>query len=296
MLTGTDLAAILAACGAADEEKLTEFIYRQCYVKGFSEPAPESGPSEDLTPLLRAAHAGQPCRESGWRVAQVLESGAIVARKGGRARRFEPGQYVNLDSPLGSRKDHRIAVFLPKDSTSVQAGYYHLFGEALGDGSDGLRIVRFYWHIRADGAPRLVSLVTGALGRFQIPYQMKLLQWRQSYYRRDAAVLYLQRRYYRAAAMLLANVHEQIAADLAPGVPLFTKRLAHGFALAENPGESFGKARCRIVAQALVKVRDQARSSEPELAEAVDRQFRECGLSPEEPYLNPGSRDKYEFP
>lgn len=304
MLSGQDLARILAAATAATQDDLTEFVYWQCYVKAFSEPTPgQAGrtvPHEDLTPALRAAHVGNPCREFGWRVAQVLDSGRIVARKGagkgGDVRRFEPGHYLNLDSPYGPpAKDHRIAICLPKDSTAVQPGYYHVFGEAIGEDDEGPRLLRFYWHVTAEGAPLLVSLITRALGRFQIPYQMKLPQSSKPYYRRDAAVLYLNRRYHRIVAAILGTVHREIAGHLGDGTPLFTKPLARGLAIAENPGESFGKTRSRIVAQALWKARELGLTGEAELLEALDREFRECGLLPDRPYLNPGSRDEYEL-
>jgi len=297
VLTGQDLAGILATAKAATPDELEEFIYWQCYVKPFSEPTPEWPPPEDLTPVLRAAHAGNPCREFGWRVTQVLDSGRVLARKGGEVRRFDPGHYLNLDSPYNApEKDQRIAICLPKDSTALQPGYYHIFGEAIGEDDEGPRVLRFYWNITAEGAPLLVSLITRALGRFQIPYQMKLPQWRKAYFRRDAAVLYLNRRYYRIAAAILAGIHQEIAGQLGPDTPLYTKRLARGLAIAENPGESFGKTRSRIVAQALWKARELELTSEAELLAALEREFRECGLDPDRPYLNTGSRDEYDFP
>ncbi|SPF53013.1 conserved hypothetical protein [Candidatus Sulfopaludibacter sp. SbA4] len=306
MLTGQDLAGILAAAGAATQDDLTEFVYWNCYVRDFSEAAHEPAERatqawrpvlrEDLTPLLRAAHAGNPCREFGWRVEQVLEAGRVVARKGGDVRRFEPGHYLNLDSPFSTGKDQRIAICLPKDSTTLQAGYYHIFGEAIGEDDESPRILRFYWNITAEGAPLLVGLITRALGRFQIPYQMKLPHARTAYFRRDAAVVYLNRRYYRVAAMILAGVHREIAAHLADDTPLYTKRLARGLAMAENPGESFGKTRSRMVAQALWKARELGLTGETGLLAALDREFRECGIDPDRPYLNPGSRDEYGWP
>ncbi|MEO8368006.1 MAG: T3SS effector HopA1 family protein [Candidatus Solibacter sp.] len=297
MLTGAELASILATAGAGTHDDLTEFLYWQCYVKPFSEPYPEPPPAENLTPVLRAAHAGQPCREFGWQVTQAFESGRILARKGGDIRGFEAGHYLNLDDPVGlPKKDHRVAICRPKDSTAIQAGYYHIFGEAIGEDGESLRLVRFYWNVRAEGAPRLVNIITRALGRFQIPYQMKLPQWRKAYCRRDTAVVYMNRRYYRIATAIFADVHAQIVEHLGSGTPLFTKPLAHGLGLAENTGESFGKTRCRMVAEALLKAREAGLLTEEQLADAVIREFRQQGVDPELPYLNPGSYDRYEWP
>ncbi len=296
MLTGRDLAAILGTPGLSTLDALTDFVYSQCYTKAFSEPTPERPPTGDLTPLLRAAHAGQACREFGWRVDQILDSGRVLARKGAEARCFVGGQYLNLESPFIVKKDFRIAICLPKDSSTIQSSYYHFFGDAIGAEDEGSQLLRFYWNVTADGAPLLVTLVTRAFGRFQIPYQMKLLEARQAYIRRDAGVLYVNRRYYRIVAMILAGIHPEIAAYLGDGTPLFTKRLERGLGFAENPGESFGKSRSRIVAQALWKAREQGLSGEAELSVALIREFRECGLNTDLPYLNPGSCDEYEWP
>jgi hypothetical protein len=291
-------------------KSLQEFLYWGCYAKQFDGSFPErnAGPGDpepETVEALRAAHAGRACRETAWVVEQSLENGQIIARKGQAVRRFDPGHYLNLDSAMGRpQKDCRVAVCHPKESTAAQKSWYLAFGEAVGDSDDSDGIVRFYWNISAEGAPELLTLLTRTLDRFQIPFSFKVPVWREGYGRRDAGVLYVSRRYYDVAAMLLEDVRERIAGHLDPQTPLFTKKLADGLGFAENPagkpGESFGQNRCGILAQALVNAGEKGLARAEDKMEELNEEFRRRGLSPERPWLNPplgvSVPREYEFP
>src|SRR5262249_512631 len=77
--------------------------------------------------------------------------------------------------------------------------------------------------------------------------------------------------------------------------PMFTKALAPGLGLAEDPGagNSFGRARCEIVAQALWECHLKQITDPTGRAEFVRGAFRERGLDPARPYLNRDSADTY---
>src|SRR5437879_5874829 len=131
--------------GAAPEdliEKLTDFLYRECYISEFG-AEPEQTGEGDITALLQAAHPGPACRDGGWRIEQVLEHGEILARKSGFARRIKPGEYVLIDRNFGSLHEGLVvAIFLPKDSVTVQEQYYFVFGETASPNEDGYRQIR----------------------------------------------------------------------------------------------------------------------------------------------------------
>jgi len=96
---------------------------------------------------------------------------------------------------------------------------------------------------------------------------------------------------------VLANVYEEVARHLRPDAPLFTRPLAAGLALAEEPytGESFGMQRCRILAEGLLSAHARGLRDEASRLEEVERHFAAYGLTLEAPYLNPRSIDQYEF-
>jgi len=94
------------------------------------------------------------------------------------------------------------------------------------------------------------------------------------------------------------DVHSKIQDGLKSETPLFTKRIAPGFALAEDPGngESFGMHRCRIVAEAIWQAYSEGSQTEEARLEEVTKRFVSYGLTLDRPYLNPRSDDQYDLP
>ena len=291
--------AILAADlpGQDDAGTLTGVLYRRCYMHSILDPpaaAPEGTIDRDLTSLLIAANAGRAGWDEGWRIDQVLDEGRILARKGGAARSFLPGEYLtHRGLGVGPEAGKPVGIFLPVGSADLQPGFYHAFGDTAGEFGDSGQTLRFYWNVSAEGAPRLVEAVTRHFNRFQIAFQFKCGNRAAYYPRRDAAVLYLDRRHYAIAALLVERVHLEIGDWLNIDTPLFARRLAGGLAFAEDPGDSFGKHRCKILAAAMAAT--PGKPAEERLGE-VRRQFEQRGLSLDRPWLNAGSVNRYEFP
>ena len=247
--------------GQDDAGSLSEVLYRRCYMHSILDPpaaAHDGAADGDLTAALTAANAGRAAWDEGWRIDQVLDGGRILARKGGAARTFLPGEYLtHRGLGAGPAGEKPVSIFLPEGSAEMQPGYYHAFGETAGEFEEGERVLRFYWNVSADGAPRLMEAVTRDFNRFQVPFQFKCGNRAGHYPRRDAAVLYLHGRYYAMAALLVERVHAGIGAWLNAGTPLFARRLADGLGFAEDPGDSFGQNRAKILAEAMTATRGQ---------------------------------------
>jgi hypothetical protein len=294
-----ELMAILEADlpGQDDAGKLAEVLYSRCYMHSILDPPPAANNEvidRDLTSVLDAANMGRAVWDAGWRIDQILDGGRILARKGGAARSFLPGEYLTRRGlGAGPVAGKPVGIFLPAGSADMQPGLYYAFGDTAGEFESGEQLLRFYWNVSAEGAPRLVEAVTRELNRFQIAFQFKCGARAVHYPRRDAAVLYLHQRYYAVAALLVERVHQGIAGWLSPGTPLFTRQLAGGLGFAEDPGDSFGKHRCGILAEAMTATRGWP--AEERLQE-VRRRFEQRGLSLDRPWLNAGSVDRYEFP
>jgi HopA1 effector protein family len=66
--------------------------------------------------------------------------------------------------------------------------------------------------------------------------------------------MYIRKEAYPAVVNLLGRIYPLIAPFLKPGTPVFTKPLAPGIGLAEDPGqaESFGQHRCRLLADGMI--------------------------------------------
>ena len=255
--------------------------------------------ADDILAELSSANSGRERWDVGWQVQRLMPSAQIIAYKGGLARLLWPGEFVSHEGPgVPVREGSRISVFAPRESTTMQPGFYFIFSETVSDQQDDYSLLRFYWHISDATAPKLVQLISHEFNRFQIPFRLKSLAARAFYRRSDAAVLYVNKRFYRLSTELLSDIHDQIREGLGPDTPLFTKRLAPGLGLAEEPGngESFGQNRCRILAESIWSSHEKNLHSEPERLEEARKHFASNGLALDAPYLNPGSTDKYEFP
>ena len=196
------------------------------------------------------------------------------------------------------RQGGYVSVFCKKQSTTIQPGFYFAFGDTLPDQQDETCPVRLYWNVQESGVVELVRCVTRELNRFKIPFRFKCLTRAGLYMRNDAAVLYVAKRLYRVVAELLADSYQRLAGQLRTDTPLFSKPLAPGLGLAEDPGngESFGSHRCRLVAEAVWDVHTQGKQTVAARLEAVEKQFQQNGLAIESPHLGRGSINSYDWP
>ncbi|MDB4895709.1 MAG: hypothetical protein JWN15_1971 [Firmicutes bacterium] len=80
--------------------------------------------------------------------------------------------------------------------------------------------------------------------------------------------------------------------------PAFTKVLANGLGLAEDPGgnTSFGMHRCELLAALLCHSAAVGLKTTDEKLAFIDEAFGSAGYSLDTPYLNPGSSDHYQIP
>ena len=82
---------------------------------------------------------------------------------------------------------------------------------------------------------------------------------------------------------------------------MFTKKLAPGLGLAEEPNlkfnevESFGMNRCQIIANGLLEAQAQGNDSPEARLDSIVQQFSLVNLDWERAYLNGNSEDIYQF-
>ena len=283
--------------------ELINQLYQHCFSNRFSggieriEP-PRSEPDPAWLESLSRANQGRDRWEDGWRAVQGMPNGQIVAKRGAETRILGTGEFVNVTgSGMFLPPNTALRVFVPHESRTMQPGFYFVFGETQGDSSDQLSVVRFYWNVPPEGAPRLLELLSAALNRWQVPFRFKTGVYPAMLARRDSAVLYISRRYAEIANELVQEVHGQMRQVLREDVPLFTLRLAEGLAFAEDPGsqESFGMARCRMLAGGIWLAHQRGARQSPDRLAAVAEHFHSEGVSLERPWLNRDSADDLAF-
>lgn len=278
-------------------------LYHHCFANRFGgQPAPEqtsrAGSDPEWVDSLARANQSRERWEDGWQVIHAMPNGQVAAKRGNTARTLAPGEFVNLSGSGGVISQGAVVkVYIPRESRTVQSGYYFVFGETLPDASDEISIVRFYWNVTTQGAAELVLGLSTQLNRWEVPFRFKTPSHPELFARTDSAVLYVPRRYAQFARGLLSGIHAKVKPLLRDDVPLFTLHLARGLAFAEDPGtqESFGICRSRILAEGIWLAHAQGVRGTGERLKVVVGQFESQGISLQRPWLNPGSADEFQF-
>ena len=283
-----------------DETALNKTVADDDRVPGSFE---DSASGEYLERLFAAIGGPGGRMVPGWQILAVDPQGRITASKNGLTRVFPIGHYalpgpqhrgrrVPYPAANAPRPGGQATVWLTRGSLQEQAGFFYVHSATLPDIWEPSALLRLYWNLTAEGAPQAVGRLADRLDRFRIPFQLKTLSAPEAYARRaDGTVLFFQRRHYSIVARLSLDV----LADLdrshhRPETPLFTRRLAPGLALAENPGGSFGLHRCQALAEALWNAHHQGQSGTVggQLTE-VRRHLARRGIDLDTPHLNPKS-------
>lgn len=285
--------------GQCPQHSLEAHLYRAFYCQGFAariEAAPDHR-RERLTPFaeaLSASNAGTGCHQPGW-IVRGADDGRLVVERDGLTVWARPQE---LALPGGQANAGSIVtVILPKESLKASPGFYTALGNRELSVKTSALLLRFYWNLAEAGASLFVHSVTKRLNGAGIAFRMKVLDDRDAYVRCDAGILYVQAEDYSSAAPVLHAVYSDVAGHLMDKVPVFTKRLAPGLALAEDPGtgRSFGLHRCRILAEGILRAHELGRRSQDERLEVVVDHFQSAGVNLCAPYLNPGSVDSYDW-
>lgn len=297
-----DFPETAAAAGDAPQSPVFEHaleaeLYRRFYTRptGGRAVAPNPLAQRDHISALSAANNGTGTWEPGWRINSLDEGGRVCVS------RDEVSFWV---PPAGLRtRTGRIVegdfcrVLIEKEMRHLVPGFYFAFGNGAQqderDTSDPL--VRLYWHLTADSAAQYMAVTTSLFNRAGIPFRTKVLSDPASYVRADAGVLYLERRWFGPARGLIPEIHRTLRAGLRADVPMFTKPLAEGLGLAEDPHNqmSFGQSRCKLAARALWACYVRGAGGHEERVSLLMDAFREEGLDPEFPYLDKNSTDFY---
>ncbi len=129
--------------------------------------------------------------------------------------------------------------------------------------------------------------------------QVKVLYNPADYTRFDSGVLYFERSHYEAVRQVLQTVYAQQQYHFRREIPLFTKFLAPGLGLAEEPNhrfseqESFGMHRCQIISNGLLAAQRLGDESVDMRVNLILEEFSALGIKLVHPYLNANSEDIY---
>lgn len=229
-----------------------------------------------------------------WCVLREESDGSVAVSQGGLTLHIQRDRHLENPEQLLCVGDV-IAIRLPRNL--VQNGFYMAIGNA-GQYRDEA-VVRVYFNVTAEGAVAVMETLTQRFNAALLPFAFKALYNPSDYHRYDAAVLYFDKAQYEIVQPILQNIYQEHQAHFGEAIPLFTKQLAPGLGLAEEPDfsfaeqESFGMNRCQIVANGLLEAWHQGNSSPEGRLDAIVRHFSLLNVDLQRPYLNRASEDIY---
>ena len=298
-LSGRPLAVDALRAGAGGPAQpplvkaLTQLIYTELYLR--RHPARPGLSDRGLLAALCDANRTVVGWDAGWELVAIQGDTHVVMKDGVRVHATTD----DLASASGTPRavGERVHLRIGKDRRAYSPGYYYVHGDALEDGDAWpTQLVRVYFHLELAGATPFVDAVTTVLNDAAIPFRAKVASSAMGFCRADAGVLYLGQARYLKNLAALAAVAARLRPHLRPETPLFTKRVAAGIAVAEDPGngESFGEHRSRALATALAQAHAASTTSRDERLALALTELRANGIDAARPYLNAGNPDPYD--
>lgn len=248
----------------------------------------------DFYDRLHKNNSGEGYFDPDWSVVRQEDDNCLVVTKGGLTLHISRDRHLKAASQSAS-VGQLVAVKMPRNL--IQNGFYMAVSNA--GLSSQVRIVRVYFNLTAEGAIALMADLTRQLNETEIPFTFKVLYNSSEYVRYDSGVLYFERNNFELVRQVLHGVYLDRRSHFQPEVPLFTKMLAPGLGLAEEPNskfaavESFGINRCQIVANGLLEARQKGDESAKDRLEHIQYHFSLLGIDWQRPYLNSNSEDTY---
>jgi hypothetical protein len=238
--------------------------------------------------------------DSSWRVARLEPDGSMAVTKGGLTFHIEPNCHLKT-SKKSIHVDECVAIWMPKNrlKTGSYLAVSNIGQEWQSTPNADLGVGRIYFNFTPSGAVALMDGLTLELNSAKIPFTFQVLYNPCAYGRYDAGVLYFESHDYPAIRTILQAIYSENQRYFQPEVPLFTKVLAPGLGLAEEPTtkftpeESFGMNRCQIVANALLEAWQVGKNAVEERMRTIEQHFALHFINVQRPYLNSSSVDIY---
>jgi HopA1 effector protein family len=201
---------------------------------------------------------------------QVQERERAVLTRGFETRIVSSQQFVEdelvfetfktPDEPLIEEEVKYLCMVFPKFQIGKTEKF--VFGkQPLDDDGQG-GIIRIYLHLDAaqltQSIPRILTKINRNFNERLIPFHLKFWSETSSFVRADNMVLYLERRHFFVAGLLLTSLYDDIKKYLDQDrLPYFVREAMPGIGFAKSPqkGEqSFGSTRAKALANAILKL------------------------------------------
>lgn len=239
---------------------------------------------------LADANATRESWSDGWEYVDRAGDQLVLRKPGGRVRAVTAADFEA--DPGG--KTGRVRT--PPGSELQQPGWYHVRG-AEDHSVRPRETVRLYFAVSRSGAAPLVHMVSKQLNEARIPFHLKVDSNPDGYRRADAGVLYLPIERWADLQAPLRAVRDAVWPYLRDRTPLFTKPLAPGIGLADEPldGGSFGTSCGALCGVGLWDSRHLPAGDTAGRVAAIEEAFQRFGKDVNAPYLAEAGKDPYDI-
>lgn len=254
----------------------------------------------DFLGQIHENNCGKGYFQPGWRVIKQELDGTLAVKAGNLTLHIDREKHLKQRDKQVSVGD-LVDIWTPPNR--FQRGFYVATGN-LGQKKHSTyqgyfqQLVRIYFHLSPEGVPKIMKSLTQLLNKNQVSFDFKVLYNPSDYNRYDSGVLYFDKSDYKVVWQLLQTIYRKNQSYFRQEVPLFTKFLAPGLALAEEPNhkfserESFGMNRCQIITDALLETWHREDNPKARMQAILDR-FAFVGIDLKHPYINPNSENIY---
>lgn len=244
---------------------------------------------------LDTHNAGKGYFDPGWQVLRQDHDGLFAVHKNGLTLHVDD-RHLQPSAPAVAIGDV-IAILLPHNR--LEQGCYVALGNAGPVEPDCRPIIHLCFNLPSENMTLLMGSLTHALNALNIPFAFKVPYDPEDYDRRDSGVLSLYKADYTTLYPTLQTLYSAHQAAFRLEVPLFTKCIALGLGLAEQPvdvitpRESFAMHRFQAIAQGLIQAWRQNQDSGAARMRYVLQSFAAHHIDLQHPYLNLGAEDVY---
>lgn len=275
---------------------LVAILYSECYALKESYQSGQkervldfTSSNESFLELLSESNLSKTKTEKDWIVKTIHPNGYLEITKQTQLQIVHTSGLVDIASGSVAEIGQTVSVLFPKEDKHRQPTFYYVFSDQSMNPLQNF--TRIYWNCTSEGAPKLIKVITEKLNYYAVPFIFKCLNHPELYFRRDAAVLYIEDTMIPIIKMLLPAICSEVEEYLEEDVPLFAYAYAKGVGVAESPNahESFGMNRVTILAQTLFEATPKkltVMAVVNEIAEA----FVQKGIDPKTTFLNKGSK------
>lgn len=243
---------------------------------------------------LHNNNQGQGSFHPNFKVIRKVMDGSLDVQNLGVILNIDPQRHLRSEEQSADVGD-TVAIAMP--SHQLRLGYYVALGNAISP--PGKLGIFLYLNFIPEGACTIIRELTTYLNDLEVFFNFLVNYNPANYGGHYSGFLRFYREEYAKVAQVINKIYRDNQSYFQSSVPAFTKKLAPGLGLAEDPERPFNfmencsMNRCQIIANALLEAHYKNDESPEARMKYIIKHFENMGIDLERPYLNPGSEDIY---